>query len=224
MELLMFGVPHRVVHDLESVFFVLLFICTHFDGPYNTIWDPPLYGPMGKEHPSPMKHWLTVNTFSVLGHLKYSHMSCHFKEVILPHISPYFEPLKLYLKALWGVLHPQQTTFLPVGRSGSHSQATAKSIINVFKLALQDKHLINEAQHSASTLSKCSLPSDLVSTGWDVVWVLKKALADKPQAEAKQKQNTKLMTKRHWGLWCGPLIHKHYEHLTAFFAFMSRCH
>ena len=154
----MFGVPHHVVHDLESVFFVLLFICTHLDGPYNTICDPPLYGPMGKEHPSPMNHWLTINTFSVLGHLKYSHMSCHFEEVILPHISPYFEPLKLYLKALWGVLHPQRTTVLPVGRSGSHSQATAKSIIDVFKLAFQDKHLINEAQHSASTLGNVHFP------------------------------------------------------------------
>ena len=114
IELLMFGAPHHVVHDSESVFFVLLFICTHLDGPYSTIHDPPLYGPMGKEHPSPMRHWLTMNTFSVLGHLKHSHMSCHFEEVILPHISPYFEPLKLYLKALWGVLHPQQTTVLPV--------------------------------------------------------------------------------------------------------------
>jgi Fungal protein kinase len=169
MELLMFGVPHRVVHDLESVFFVLLFICTHLDGPYNTICDPPLYGPKGKGHPSPMKHWLNVNTFSVVGHLKYSHMSCHSEEVILPHISPFFEPLKPHLKAFWHVLHPQRTTILPVGTSGSHSQATAGSIVDVFKQALQDKQLINEAEKSPITLGKHSLPGNLVSTGWDAV-------------------------------------------------------
>jgi len=28
MEILMYGVRHRVVHDIESAFYVLLFICT----------------------------------------------------------------------------------------------------------------------------------------------------------------------------------------------------
>jgi hypothetical protein len=84
-------------------------------------------------------------------------------------------------------LHPQQTTVLSVGSSGSHSQATARSIVNVFKQALRDKQLINEAEKFPITLGKCSLPGDLVSTGWNAVRVPKKPFADKPQTEAKQK-------------------------------------
>lgn len=196
MELLMYGTPHRVVHDLESVFFVLLFICTHLDGPYHSIRKPPLYGPEGKHHPSPMKNWLAVNTFSVLGHLKHSHMSCHFEELILPHISPYFAPLRPHLRNLWSTLHPQITKTVPVGHQGSHSLATARSVIEVFKRALQDEILIKEAHQSDSTLGKRSLPGDLVSTGWDAVSVAKKFLIAEPQTQVKQKRQTKLMGKR----------------------------
>jgi len=89
IELLITGVPHRVVHDLESLFFVLLFICTHLDGPQK-IHDPPLYG--GKKestHPSPMSSWLDMKDLRSLGFLKNGAM-VDFEKTVLLHISPYF--------------------------------------------------------------------------------------------------------------------------------------
>ena len=37
----MYGIPHRVAHDLESLFYVLLFICTHLGGPRNSVGNLP---------------------------------------------------------------------------------------------------------------------------------------------------------------------------------------
>lgn len=196
MELLMFGTPHRVVHDLESLFYVLLFMCTHLDGPGHSIGNPPLYGPEGKNHPSPMKDWLAVNSFPILGHVKNSHMVCHFEELILSHISHYFEPLRPHLIDLWATLHPQITNSIPRGRQSSHSLATSQSVVEVFKRALQDEKLLKEARLSRSTLGKCSLPGDLVSTGWDAVKISEKLLTSEPRRGAKKKRLTMLMGKR----------------------------
>jgi hypothetical protein len=139
-----------------------------------------------------MKYWLSVTSFPLLGHVKHSHMSSdrHFNDFILSRISPYFKPLKPYLKALWTVLHPP--------REIKRCEATAQSIIDIFKLALRDEILINEAQSAKSTnsLGKRSLPGDLVSTGWDVVKFDKKLLTAEPETNFKQKRNTKLMNKR----------------------------
>lgn len=192
----MFGVPHRVVHDLESLFFVLLFICTHLDGPHISIGHPPLYGPDSKDHASPMKHWLSLNNFSILGHMKHSQMSsCHFETVILPHISPYFKPLKPHLLAFWHALYPRGPSTLPAGMSDSHSLATCQSIINVLKLALQD----NALYPPKGSLAKRSLPGDLVSTsgGWDTAPVKKKSSRGKPKVDniKTSKRKSSLMTK-----------------------------
>jgi hypothetical protein len=139
-----------------------------------------------------MKYWLSATSFPVLGHVKHSQMSSerHFEDFILSSISPYFEPVKLYLKALWTVLHPP--------REIKRCEATAQSVIDVFKLALQDESLFKEAQLAKSTnsLGKRSLPGDLVSTGWDVVKIDKKLLTAEPETNPKQKRNTKLMNKR----------------------------
>jgi Fungal protein kinase len=55
IKLLIHGSIHRVAHDMESVLYVLLFICSHLEGPCGAIRDPPLYGNTGsadKVHPS----------------------------------------------------------------------------------------------------------------------------------------------------------------------------
>lgn len=151
VELLLFGVPHRVVHDLESVFYVLLFICTHLEGPNNTVGNPPLYE---QTHPSPMRHWFAAPGLIVLGDVKSSHMFLFFEERILPHISPYFQPLVPYIRKLWSVLHPQNN-------SGCHSTATCRDIVEVFKSALLDKELIEHARQPDSILGKRARPADL---------------------------------------------------------------
>ena len=190
VELLLFAIPHRVVHDLESAFYVLLFICTHLEGPRNAVRDPPLYGALGEQfYPSHMKSWFTTDDLATLGHLKSSQMFLHFEERILPHISPFFKPLVPYLKKFWSVLHPQRTEkVVPVGRASCHGTATCHDIVDVLKSALLDKELINQARKSDSILGKRALPGDLTSTpnGWGAAKISKGPLQDSPHMKRKR--------------------------------------
>ncbi|KAF8336054.1 hypothetical protein F5887DRAFT_1078905 [Amanita rubescens] len=174
VELLLFALPHRVVHDLESIFFVLLFICTHLEGPSGTVRSPPLYGPPGKQsHPSRMRYWFAATNLVMLGDVKSNHMFLYFEEFILRHISPYFQPLVSYIKQFWIALHPQNDT--------CHSTATGHDIVNVFKSALQDKELILQAQQSHNSLGKRAHPGDRAQTEtrWDAVKPSKMELRSK---------------------------------------------
>jgi hypothetical protein len=173
LELLIHGSSHRVAHDLESVLYVLLFICTHLQGPFGEVRDPPLYGDKNSSHPSAMKHWIQASNLSVLGHMKFSHMMSHFEDVILQKISPYFFPLKDHIRAFWKALIPEREQMASNGKLVVHSVATGQDIINVFKDALQDKDLIRAHKSSLSVLGKRSAPGDLVvgSNGWDATKV-----------------------------------------------------
>lgn len=188
----MFGVPHRVVHDLESTFSVLLFICTHLDGPRSSFRDPPLFGSK-QEHPSPMRDWLKPVSLSYLGHAKFSQMGCMFEDVILPHISPYFLPLKPHLIAFWRALHPCGSEGLPL-RNHGRSCATAQEILAVFKDALDDEELTNEARESI-TLGKRSRahPGDLVSgrNGWDPAVAKRPCFPDECDGPGSRKRGHK---------------------------------
>ena len=203
MEILLYGTPHRVVHDLESVFYVLLFICTHLKGPQNDISDPPLFGNNNDElkHPSPMREWLQQTSFSVLGHLKYSHMAHHFELLILPHISPYFNPLKPHLRRLWHALHPQITDNVPLGRDGSHSTASPMDVINVFKEALQDPVLVDGARSTKTTLGKRAKPGDPSQNPWYPAETDQRLLTDDPLVAPSNpgRRQQKLLTKQRRG-------------------------
>jgi len=107
-----------------------------------------------------MREWLEQKSFSNLGHLKFSHMAHHFELIILPHISPYFDPLKPHLRKLWRALHSQITDTVPIGMDGSHSMANPMDIINIFKEALQDPILIDEARSTKTSLGKRAKPGD----------------------------------------------------------------
>ena len=125
-----------------------------------------------------MKLWLQQTNFLALGGIKYHPLPGMFENVILPHISPYFRPLREHLVAFWHALHPQITqNTLPRGEDGVHSLAKPEHIIEVFKKALQDPALIDELKWGPSTLGKRSTPGDLTSApnGWDAIAVQKKS-------------------------------------------------
>lgn len=198
IELLINGVRHRVIHDFESLFFVLLFICSHLGGPHNTVANPPLYGGKGgrKGHPSPMTQWLAIKNPRDLGFLKQGAMIA-FEKHVLPHISSYFLPLKPHLKSLWRVLHPVDVKSGP--ESTGRSFANPLDVIAVFKTALLDHNLIDQARKPQTNLGKRSLPGDLVfvPNGWDVVPV-QPVLTDPQTGELKaKKRRMKCMTRRH---------------------------
>jgi hypothetical protein len=197
IELLLFGSSHRVAHDIESLFYVLLFICTHLGGPNNTIRSPPLYGTSCK-HPSVMKNWLCSTNLVELGFMKFSHM-VFFEDTILPGISPYFEPLKQHLSSLWNTIVPQPRPSL--GKEFVHSVVTCHDIIKVFKEILLDQSLISNAEEAAATtLGKRSLPGGLNigSNGWDVIRPMKKQLTEDPKiSPSPKRRKSKLMSKGH---------------------------
>ena len=175
IELLIYALEHRVAHDLESLFYVLLFISTHLQGPSGHCANRPLYGnTKACQHSSVLRHWFSMNDLSTLGHLKFSHMIGHFESHVLHHISPYFYPLQSHLTAFWTALLPQRST-TPIGnRSAVMSTATCQDIIQVIKAALLDQALIHEAR-KATSLGKCLRPGKLIAAenGWDAVKIPK---------------------------------------------------
>ena len=164
IELLLFAPPHRVVHDAESLIYVLLFLCSHLDGP-GSLGNPPLFG-SGSAHPSGIRSWLSASSLKMLGHAKFSQMTAHFGVDILPYLSPYFKSLGPHILKLWTALFPK----IELTKDASHSVATLRNFIDAFKTVLSDEDLIAAATSSGST-RKCSLPGELVisSNGWDAV-------------------------------------------------------
>ena len=191
IELLIHGCRHRLVHDLESLFFVLLFICTHLDGPQNSIANPPLLGKA--EHPSPIQKWLTMPNLQTLGYVKFGSMLGHFEEGVLSHISPYFYPLKPHILSWWRVLHPVTATVdAAKTHFSSYHDPSPSKIIDVFKQALMDP-LVKEGNDDKSAL-KCSFPGERTQDGWDVVPATN---AHPPELGTMKKRRRNLMTKRH---------------------------
>ena len=143
IELLLFGKSHHVAHDLESLFYVLLLICTHLGGPQNTPVNPPLYGAVTScNHCSALKDWLNSGNLVSLGYTKFSHMHGFFEDSILHHISPYFQPLQVHLATLWHTIHPQRPQMSHTcGKDTMHSVVTCNDMIATFKTILLDKEL-----------------------------------------------------------------------------------
>jgi serine/threonine protein kinase len=199
IELLLFGVPHRVAHDLESLFYVLVFICSHLGGPHNTIGNPPLYGGVtGCDHPSAIKQWLCSTNLVILGKMKFGDMVGFFEDAVLPFISPYFLPLKHHLCSLWNTILPQRSKKPSIGKDSVHSHVTCYDIIGVLKTILLDKSLIDQAEQAATTLGKRSLPGelDIVSNGWYAIRPSKKILMRNPKiSPSTAPRQSKLMSK-----------------------------
>ena len=187
MELLLFAPPHRAIHDAESLIYVLLFLCSHLDGP-NSVGNPPLLGSGGAtKHFSGISHWLSATSLNSLGHVKFSMMTTHFSIDILPHLSPYFELLKPHIRNLRAALFPSQDIS---NQDASRSVVTLRDLINTFKTVLLDEALI-EAAKDPSTHRK--RPGELIisENGWDAVPAPKKAMV----AKMKPKRRKSVLSK-----------------------------
>jgi hypothetical protein len=91
-------IRQKPCHDLESIFYVILYICTFFDGP----------GVKGyREVESiPMKFWFEGDmTFHAMGDMKFGQIS-HFEERFVSNIQPYFKDLISCLRAIFNGLFP----------------------------------------------------------------------------------------------------------------------
>lgn len=83
-------IKHTALHDLESFFYILLFICVRFGGPCGHT--------SSKELPEFMASWHDVKEpLSKIAQSKKSIIVCmrgEFEERVMKHVDPYFEPLK----------------------------------------------------------------------------------------------------------------------------------
>jgi hypothetical protein len=190
IELLLHASPHRAINDAESLIYVLLFLCSHLEGP-GTVGSPPLLG-SGSQHPSGVRSWLSISNLRTLGHIKYSQMVAHMNLDILPFLSAYFKPLGPHIAKLWTALFPSSSQNLK-GISASHSVATLPDFIRALKTVLLDKSLIADAR--VSGLRKRSLPGDMVvsDNGWDAVPAPKRQMV----AKTRTPRRSKFMQKGH---------------------------
>lgn len=172
IEVLLGSPFHRVRHDLESVFYALLFICTHLNGPLGEIQNPPLYGNNKKDkHSSPMTLWfdssesLHSKRLEKIGYLKSAQIITYFYKdcSIMNHISPYFSPLKKYIEDIRDALFTDH---------GSKESATPHDVIKIFKAVLLDDKLIDGAKeaYDSNIYHKRSHPGDFITPDcWDPV-------------------------------------------------------
>ena len=193
MELLESPVPHRVAHDLESLFYVLIFICTHLKGPGNDVGDPPIYGgKMGSnsKHKSALREWMELKDVKSLRYAKMTHMFYGFQKEIMEHISPYFKPLSHHISSL-------RTVLFPTGLGGESLKSTATGVdfIKVFKSVFEDEILIKAAQEPHSNPGKRSHPGDLYSEGWNAAKIPKKLSSAEPKKNPSVPRAAKLMKK-----------------------------
>jgi hypothetical protein len=183
MELLLLAPPHRAIHDAESLIYVLLFLCSHLDGP-GSVADPPLFG-SGFKHPSGISSWLSASSLKVLGHTKFSQMTAHIGVHILPYLSTYFTSLGPHILKLWKALFPSMT----FTENASHSNAKLRDLIDAFKTVLLDNDLISKAKAPGNR--KRSHPGELVisSNGWDAVPSPKKQALAKTRTPKTPRQS-----------------------------------
>lgn len=102
-------VEHRPSHDLESLFFVFIWICSNYDGPGNSLRSSK------KRKSLPIQHWVdTDKLFSEIANIKLGHCVAAgpFKTWILDYYLPYFEDLKdcsEELRQLFDINRPNAT-------------------------------------------------------------------------------------------------------------------
>ncbi|KAG6904993.1 hypothetical protein DXG01_005777, partial [Tephrocybe rancida] len=105
LPLLLHSAPHKIGFDLESLFYVLVFFCTHFED-FGRLRDGK--GILVRDnHYAPISAWFNPHlSFVDLGHLKASQVHLHIEHSIFKYISTTFHDLKPTMKKLWQALYP----------------------------------------------------------------------------------------------------------------------
>jgi hypothetical protein len=119
------GIEHEPRFDLESLFYVLIYLCINLKGPENRVRPN---GDMTGFSSFPVAEWFRPDgSFRRLGRAKLSQLQT-FNESIVPYISPYF-------KNLIPCIEKFQKALCPTGDSRK-SPITHDQVINIFEEAL----------------------------------------------------------------------------------------
>ncbi|KAG5719233.1 hypothetical protein E4T56_gene13403 [Termitomyces sp. T112] len=99
--------PHCVGYDLESLFYVLIFVVTQiddFDKPNDQKFRTVTL-------PKPLASWFLLQLeLETLGEIKTVQFHHYLDKRILSHVKPIFNPLVPALKRIWGALYPASKT------------------------------------------------------------------------------------------------------------------
>lgn len=130
---------HDFRHDLESIFYVLLWVCCHMEGPEVERNNPFVL---------PLREW-TNNKLKLhdLGLLKLSHLA-NFEDSILKHFTPYWDDVKPFMKQLKSAFWPESFE--------TPNRITAEKMLSILKEAVanvQDMEVDYDNTGSSSSQS-----------------------------------------------------------------------
>ncbi|KAG6855220.1 hypothetical protein H0H87_006593, partial [Tephrocybe sp. NHM501043] len=133
LPLLLHSAPHTIGFDLESLFYVLVFFCTHFQD-FNVLRDGK--GILVRDnHYAPISAWFNpLLSFVDLGHLKASQVHLHMELSILRYISSDFDGLKPIMRKLWRALYPSVQSV----SNRSDLDPTSAAFLEISQLQPQD--------------------------------------------------------------------------------------
>lgn len=113
------GFCHDLRHDLESIFYVLIWVCSHMEGPETERSDP---------HSLPIREWCSMDVnLRKLGLIKLSHIA-DFEDSILGHFTPYWHDFKPYVRQMAEEFWP--TTYQ------KPNNMTSESLLKILKAAI----------------------------------------------------------------------------------------
>lgn len=116
--------PHAARHDLESIFYVLIYVATTYKGPENirkqedyAVWSS-----------IPVREWFEMqHSFRKMARLRMSHL-CDFKGAILHKMDGYFRPLFPFLTNLLNTFFPEH----PSTDNDYDNRMTSSTMIDLF--------------------------------------------------------------------------------------------
>lgn len=109
---------HDIRHDLESIFYVLIWVCCHMEGPEVERNNPFVL---------PLREW-TNNKLKLhdLGLLKLSHLA-NFEDSILKYFTPYWQDMKPFMRQLKSAFWPESFE--------TPNQITCEKMLSILKEA-----------------------------------------------------------------------------------------
>jgi hypothetical protein len=136
-------IQHEPRFDLESLFYVLIYLCINLKGPENRVRPTE---DMAKFRSFPVAEWFKVEgSFRRLGRTKLSQLQT-FETSIVPYISPYFGALIPCIKKFYKALCPNGDS--------RQSPITHDQVINIF-----DETLVSLPASEVLTLDILQIPS-----------------------------------------------------------------
>ena len=144
-------IQHEPRFDLESIFYVLVYLCINLKGPENRIRSNV---EMANFRSFPVAEWFTSEgSFRRLGRVKLSQLQT-FEDSILPYIAPYFYDLIPCIKKFHKALCP--------GGDSRKSPITHHQVITIFEETLV---LLPELENFPSDILQIPLLGNVAPVG-----------------------------------------------------------